>query len=135
MEIPKREKALFRDENGAILLEVLFAFFLLGLVIVSSGELFTKTAQMSENNKDRLLALQTAQSALETIKDTNLTALTNINTAAFIPANLNQGAVTIQTNPVIGATTQIATVTVTVSWRGASNRPQQLQVSTMRSRF
>ena len=124
-----------KNETGVLLLEVLFAFFLLGLVIVSSGGLLIKTAQMSENNKGRLLALQTAQSALETIKDTNLTAFATINTTAFIPAGLSQGAVTIQTNPANLTGVDVATVTVTVSWRGASNRAQQLQVSTMRSRF
>ncbi|MDD5227152.1 MAG: hypothetical protein PHV97_08245 [Candidatus Omnitrophica bacterium] len=125
----------FKNEKGVLLLEMLFAFFLLSFVVVSSGGLLIKTAQMSEDNKGRLLALQTAQSALETIKDTPLTSINGIATADFIPAGLNQGSVTIQTNPTIGATTQIATITVTVSWRGASNRAQQLQVSTMRSRF
>jgi Tfp pilus assembly protein PilX len=123
------------NEKGVLLLELLFAFFLLAFIVVSSGGLLMKTAQMSEDNKGRLLALQTAQSALETIKDTSLTAIANINRAAFIPANLNQGAVAIQTNPAIGAATQIATITVTVSWRGALNRLRQLQVSTMKSRF
>ncbi|MDD5226294.1 MAG: hypothetical protein PHV97_03795 [Candidatus Omnitrophica bacterium] len=125
----------FKNEKGVLLLEVLFAFFLLSFVVISSGGLLIKTAQMSADNKGRLLALQTAQSALETIKDTPLTSIATINTAAFIPTGLNQGAVTIQTNPTIATTTQIATITVTVSWRGASNRVQQLQVSTMRSRF
>lgn len=124
-----------RHEKGVLLIELLFAFFLLAFIVVSSGGLLIKTAQMSADNKGRLLAMQTAQSALETIKDTTLTAIANINTAAFIPANLNQGAVAIQTNPAIGAATQIADVTVTVSWRGAMNRLQQLQVSTRRSRF
>lgn len=123
------------NEKGVLLLELLFAFFLLAFVVVSAGGLLIKTAQMSEDNKGRLLALQTAQSALETIKDTSLTAIASINTAAFIPASLSQGVVTIQTNPAIVATTQIATITVTVSWRGAGNRTRQLQVSTMRSRF
>ena len=129
----KTEKS--KNEKGVLLLEMLFAFFLLSFVVISSGGLLIKTAQMAGDNKGRLLALQTAQSALETIKDTSLTAIANINTAAFIPTGLNQGAVAIQTNPVIGAATQIATITVTVSWRGSLNRVQQLQVSTMRSRF
>ncbi len=129
----KTEK--LQHEKGVLLMELLFAFFLLAFIVVSSGGLLIKTAQMSANNKGRLLALQTAQSVLETVKDTPLTSIANINTATFIPASLNQGAVTIQTNPAIGATTQIATITVTVSWRGVSNRAQQLQVSTMRSRF
>lgn len=125
----------FRNEKGVLLLEVLFAFFLLCLVVISSGGLLIKTAQMSEDNKGRLLALQTAQSVLETIKDVPLTSLATINTAALIPTSLKNGTVTIQTNPAIGATTQIAVITVTVSWRGAMNRLQQLQISTMKSRF
>ena len=125
-----------RNLKGFLLLELLFAFGLLAFVVISSGGLLIKSAQMSEDNKARLLALQTAQSAIETIKDTPLTSLPNINTANFIPAGLSQGAVAIQTNPAtILASTQIATVTVTVSWRGAMNRAQQLQVSTMKSRF
>ncbi len=125
-----------RNLKGFLLLELLFAFGLLAFVVISSGGLLIKSAQMSEDNKSRLLALQTAQSAIETIKDTPLTSLVGINTANFIPAGLSQGAVAIQTNPAtILASTQIATVTVTVSWRGAMNRAQQLQVSTMKSRF
>jgi Tfp pilus assembly protein PilX len=125
----------FSNESGSLLLEILFAFLLLSFVVISSGGLLAKTAQMSADNKGRLLALEAAQSALETIKDTSLTSIANINTAALIPANLNQGTMTIQANPTIGATTQIATITVTVSWRGSLNRTQQLQISTMKSRF
>jgi type II secretory pathway pseudopilin PulG len=123
------------DQKGALLLELLFAFFILGFVVVSAGGLLIKTAQMSEDNKGRLLALQTAQSVLETIKDTALTGITTIPTTDLLPAGLNQGAVTIQTNPINVAGIDVATVTVTVSWRGANNRQQQLQISTMKSRF
>lgn len=125
----------FRNEKGVLLMEVLFAFLLLALVVISSGGLLIKTAQMSEDNRGRLMALQAAQSALETIKDTDLTSLATIDTTAFIPVYLKNGALTIQTNPVIGANTQLATITITVSWQGAANRPQQLQLSTMKSRF
>ena len=125
----------FKDEKGVLLIEVLFSFLLLSFVVVSSGGLLIKTAQMSEDNRGRILALQTAQSALDAIKDTPLNAIANIDTADFIPAGLRQGSVAIQINPAVGATTRIATVTVTVSWRGASSRAQQLQISTMRSRF
>lgn len=124
-----------KDRNGALLLELLFAFCILGFVVISSGGLLIKTAQMSEDNRARLLALQTAQSVLETIKDTALTDIKNIPTENLIPVNLNQGSVTILTNPQNLQNIDIATVTVTVSWRGAMNRTQQLQVSTMRSRF
>ena len=125
-----------KSEKGVLLIEVLFAFFLLCIVVVSSGGLLIKTAQMSEDNKGRLLALQAVQSTLETIKDTPLTSLATIDTTAFVPSFLKEGAVTIQTNPAtITSSTQIATITVTVAWRGAMNRPQQLQISTMKSRF
>lgn len=124
-----------KDQKGVLLLELLFAFCILGFVVISSGGLLIKTAQMSEDNKGRLLALQTAQSVLETIKDTALTGVATIPTTDLIPAGLNQGAVTIQTNPANVTGEDVATVTVTVSWRGANNRPQQLQVSTMKSRF
>ncbi|MFH0984980.1 MAG: hypothetical protein V1882_05530, partial [Candidatus Omnitrophota bacterium] len=127
---------VFRNEKGVLLLEVLFAFFLLCIVVVSSGGLLIKTAQLSEDNKGRLLALQAAQSTLETIKDTPLTSLGTISTATLVPSFLKEGAITIQTNPAtITSSTQIVTLTVTVSWRGAMNRPQQLQISTMKSRF
>jgi Tfp pilus assembly protein PilV len=137
--VPKGETVVsmkeFRNERGVLLIEVLFAFLLLALVVISAGGLLIKTAQMSEDNRGRLLALQAAQSALETIKDTSLTSLATINTASFVPTYLKNGTLTIQTNPAIDANTQIATITVTVSWRGAMNRSQQLQVSTMKSRF
>jgi Tfp pilus assembly protein PilV len=125
----------FGGEKGVLLIEVLLAFLLLSIVVISSGGLLIKTAQMSEDNRGRLLALQAAQSALETIKDTPLTSLATIDTTSFVSAYLKNGAVTIQTNPAIDANTQITTITVTVSWQGAMNRSQQLQVSTMRSRF
>jgi Tfp pilus assembly protein PilV len=124
-----------RNERGVLLIEVLIAFFLLSLVMISTGGLLIKTAQMSEDNRGRLLALQAAQSALETIKDTSLTSLGTIDTTTFIPSYLKNGALAIQTNPAVDANTQIATITVTVSWQGAMNRPQELQVSTMKSRF
>lgn len=124
-----------KNKQGVLILEMLFAFSLLSIVTISAGGLLIKTAQMSADNKGRILALQAAQSALETIKDTPLTSITRINTASFVPTGLNQGTVTIQTNPTIGSSTQIATITVTVSWRGSLNRLQQLQVSTMKSRF
>lgn len=130
----KRMKRII-DQKGVLLLEILFAFCILGFVVVSSGGLLIKTAQMSEDNKGRLLALQTAQSVLETIKDTALTNVANISTATLIPAGLNHGAVTIQTNPENVTGVDLATVTVTVSWRGSMNRTQQLQISTMKSRF
>lgn len=126
------------DKKGFLLLELLFAFFILAFAVVSSGGLLIKAAQMSENNKGRLLALQAAQSAIETVKDTALTDIPRIpvaDLAALIPAGLNQGTVTIRTNPLSLTSVNYATVTVTVSWRGAMNRPQQLQISTVRSRF
>jgi len=126
---------LLRNKKGVLLLELLFAFCILAFVVVSSGELLIKAAQMSEDNKGRLLALETAQSVLETIKDTALTEVPNIPTATLIPADLNQGAVTIQINPQNLQNVDFATITVTVSWRGAMNRLQQLQISTIRSRF
>lgn len=124
-----------RNNRGVLLLELLLGFFLLAFVVVSAAGLLIKTAQMAEDNKGRLLALQAAQSALETIKDTPLTSISSINTADLIPTGLKQGTLAIQTNPVIGTNTQIATITVTVSWNGTGNRAQQLLVSTMKSRF
>jgi Tfp pilus assembly protein PilX len=126
---------LIKKNEGVLLLELLFAFCILGFIVISAGGLLIKTAQMSEDNKGRLLALQTAQSALETIKDTALTNIANIPATISIPAGLRHGAVTIQTNPANVTGVDVATVTVTVSWQGANNRSQQLQVSTMKSRF
>jgi len=124
-----------RNDRGVLLLELLLGFFLLAFVVVSAAGLLIKTAQMAEDNKGRLLALQAAQSALETIKDTPLTSISSINTTDLIPTGLKQGALAIRTNPAIGTNTQIATITITVSWNGAGNRAQQLLVSTMKSRF
>lgn len=125
----------FKTEKGALLLEVLFAFALLSIVVISSGGLLIKTAQIAGDNKGRLLALQTMQSALETIKDTPLNEFAQIVTTDFIPVNLRAGAVAIQTNPANLTGANIANVTVTVSWQGERGRVHQLQVSTRRSRF
>lgn len=124
-----------RDKRGFLLLELLLAFFILSFVVICAGGLLIKTSHMLEDNKGRLLALEAAQSALDVVKDTPLTAIGNINRAALVPAALSQGAITIQTNPQNLTGINIATVTITVSWRGAMNRAQQLQISTMRSRF
>ncbi len=122
-------------QKGITLIEVLFSFGLMTLVLLSSFYVLTAAHHMSEESRSRLLALNAARTTLETIKNTPLANVPGMNTANFIPQSLPSGAINIRTNPANLAGVAVATVTVTVSWLGPKNMPRSLQVTTMRSQF
>ncbi len=126
---------LLRSRKGMTLVEVLAALTILLPTLLSAFYVLVVAQTMSQESRDRLLALNAARSTLETIKDTALTSVPNINTASFIPANLKNGAITITTNPANLGGQSLATVTITVNWLGPKNRARSLQVTTMRSRY
>lgn len=116
-------------------LSLALAIFL--VVLVPSIHILTSAHQLSTQSRERLLALNTARSTLETIKNTPLSTVANINTAPFIPQGLRNGAVAMNINSDTGnlATATLATITVTVTWTGPKNIPQRVDITTMRSRF
>ncbi len=135
------------------LIELMFAILIMTLVLLGAFYALITAQQMAEETRGRLLAVNVARSVLELVKNTPLDQITAINTNQFIPRpghqddpgywaqpNTQNWQIAIATNPaLITAATQLATVTVTVSWTGPKARagalPLQLRVSTMRSRF
>lgn len=130
-----RSRVLSGSQKGLSLIEVMISMSILVLVVLFAFYVLTAAHHMSEESRSRLLALNAARSTLEAIKDTTLPGVPGINTAAFIPQDLPNGAINIQTNPANLAGVQIATVTVIVQWTGTKNMARQLQFTTMRSRF
>ena len=124
-----------QTEKGLTLIEMMFSFFFMVLILLFALQVLTSAHQLSEESRGRLLALNAARSTLEAIKNTALVNVPAINTAAFVPAELRNGNIAITTNPANLVGVQIATVTVTVTWFGPRNRPMQFQMTTMRSRF
>lgn len=123
------------SRKGLTLVEVLGALTLLLPTLLVALYVLTAAQGMSEESRERLLALNAARSTLEIVKDTPLVNVPNINTVPLVPTGLRNGAIAVTTNPAnLGAQT-LATVTVTVNWLGAKNRPRSLQVTTMRSRY
>lgn len=122
-------------QKGLTLLEMLFSMAIFSLVVLTSFYALTMAHQLSQESRQRLLALNAARSALEEIKNTNLPNVPSISTAQFVPAGLRNGAMTIQTNPANVSAAAIATVTVNVTWLGNKNRNMTLSFTTMRSRY
>ena len=129
------DNAARRRRKGLTLLELLVSLTIYSVAIVSAVFALTSAHQLSEESRGRLLALNAARTTLETVINTPLVNIPNINTAALVPAGLRNGAVAIRTNPANLAGAQIATVTVVVTWTGPKNMPKTLEVTTMRSRF
>ena len=127
----KRQKT----EKGFTFLELLISFAIFSAVIVSSAYVIITSQHLSEESRNKLTALNAARSTLETVKNTPLANVPNINTSALVPSNLPNGKITITTNPANVQTAQIATVTVNVSWTGPRNSARALAMTTMRSRF
>ena len=121
--------------KGLTLIELMISVAIMTLVTVGALHVLLTAQALSEDSRGRLLAVNAANSTLEAIKETPLTSLATIDTTDFVPANLPSGAITIGTNPVDVSTSQIATVTITVSWTGARNMQKTLQLSSMKSRF
>lgn len=126
---------LKQRETGLALIEVMIALGLLLLVLGTALGVLVVSNEMSEESRERLLALNTARSTLEIIKDTPLPNVPTIPTASLVPAELRNGTINITTNPTSLVGVQVATVTVTVSWISRRNRVRTLQITTMRSRF
>jgi type II secretory pathway pseudopilin PulG len=120
-------------EKGLTLIELLISLGLLILITGSALSVLNAAQQTSEDSRSRLLALNAARSLLEEIKDTPVQEIGTIRVADYIPQNLCRGNVTLLTNPSTIGSSQLATITVRVSWVGSNNRPQSLDVTTMRS--
>ena len=129
------ETPAFKNQKGLTLIELMASFFILTVVLGMSLYLLLNAHAMSKEARNRLLALNAARSVLEAIKTTSLTSVPAINTATYLPNNLPSGTMTITTNPVNLNGVSVATVTVTVGWRGSKNMTRSLTVTTMRSRY
>ncbi len=123
------------SKKGLSLIEIVISLAILLPSLLVCIFVLTNAQHMSQEARNRLLALNTARSVIETIKDTPLQNITAINTAGLIPAELRNGAVVIATNPANLINAQIATVTVTVTWTGVKNMPRAFRITTMRSRY
>jgi type II secretory pathway pseudopilin PulG len=122
-----------QSEKGLTLIELLVSLGLLILITGSALSVLNAAQQTSEDSRSRLVALNAARSLLEEIKDTPVQDIGSIRVADYIPQNLCRGNVTLLSNPATIGSAQLATVTVRVSWMGSNNRPQTLDVTTMRS--
>lgn len=116
-------------------MEVLFATGIVTLVVASAVYVLLMAFHMSEESRNRLLALNTARSVLEEIKDTPIASVADLDVEDLIPEELVGGTIDITTNPADASAEVLATVTVTVSWNGAKNRGQTLSITTMRSAY
>lgn len=128
-----RMQSRISNERGLTMVELMISLFVMVTTVGMAVYLLSSAQQLSRDSRERLMALNAARSTLEAVKDTPLGNVTGINAAAFVPAELSGGQITILTNPanLTGAT--IATVTVRVAWNGTRNIPRTLQVSTRRS--
>lgn len=125
-----------RNANrGFTLIELMMSMGLIALVLLASFYALMQAHYLSVESRSRLLALNAARSTIEAVKTTSLTAVPSMATAGYIPADLPNGAITIATNPSVLTNVSLATVTVTVTWRGPKNALRSLQLSTMRSRY
>lgn len=123
------------SKGGMTLTEILISLGIVLPALLIAISVLATAQHLSNESRERLLALNAARTTLETIKDTPLQNVPNINPAASVPAGLRNGAITIVTNPVNLNGVQVATVTVTVTWTGSRNFQRSLQISTMRSRY
>lgn len=130
-----------KAERGFTLLELMVSVGIMVLVLVGSFSVLVEANQMTQQARYRILAANAARSVLETIKDTPLNQVPNINTANFVPRDVNgnitlpNGNIVIRTNPANLAGAQLATVTVRVTWTGVKGIAGNVEVTTMRSRF
>lgn len=122
-------------QKGVTLVEIMAALVILLPTLLLALYVLMVSQRVSQESRERLLALNAARSTLETIKNTPLPSIPNINTAGFLPAELKNPSITIATNPANLGGQAIATVTVTVNWLGQRNMPRSLQLSTMRSQY
>ena len=133
MEIKKKIHSMLEKENGLTLVELMFSILILGIVLLSCLYTLQEAHNLSKDARCKLLAMNAARSVLETIKNTALVNVPAINTAGLVPADLPSGTITIATNPANLNAAAVATVTITVNWRGSKNMLKNIQVTTMRS--
>lgn len=124
-----------KNQRGATLIEMMIALVIVSIILIGASLALFKSRQMSEDARKSLLALNAAKTALETIKNTPLASVSGLSTASMVPAGLTNGAIAIATNPANVAGVTLATVTVTVTWTGSSNRAQTIRFSTQRSSY
>lgn len=130
-----RMNRIMTERSGFTLLEIMISFVVLSIAVLSAVYVLEYGQKVSVDCRKTLIALNAARSTLEVVKNTPLAGVPGIATAGLVPAELTNGAVVITTDPSNLAGAQFAVVTVTVSWRGTSNRLNSLQVSTIRSAF
>jgi len=128
-------KRFAAEQSGLTLIEVMISFVVLCVAVFSAMYALGQSQRVSMDCRKTLMALNSARSTLEVIKNTPLTDVPAIPTAGLIPAELPSGTIAITTNPANLAAAQSAVVTVTVTWRGSANRQGSLQVTTVRSAF
>lgn len=124
-----------KHQEGLTLIELMISSMIMTIVLLSCMYVLFMAQRISEESRQRLLALNAARSVMEVIKDTPIAAVPAINTAAYVPAELQNGAIAITTNPANVAAVNLATVTINVTWIGAGNRPQSLTFTTQRSSY
>ena len=134
--IGEKIKRRLRNQQGLTLVELLFAAAVVSIAMLSSAFMILQGRQMALDARTKLLAVNAARSVLELVKDTPLTSVSGLSTTSYIPSSLPSGAIAITTNPSpIVSSTTIATVTVTVTWKGSRNRTQTLAITTQRSAY
>ena len=124
-------------QRGMTLIELMISASVMVTVLGACIYLLHSAHYLSQESRNRLLALNAARSTLEAVKNTGLANVPNINTAQYVPAALPSGTITITTNPAAASlsTAAIATVTIDVRWTSAKNIQKTLQITTMRSRY
>lgn len=122
-------------ERGTTLLELLVALGVIAVAASAMAFAMLTSQHQTEEARGRVLALQAARTALETVKNTAVDDLPGIATDGLVPADLPNGNVVIETNPENPVGQELVTVTVTVTWTGPKNTPKTLRLTTMRSRY
>ena len=133
----QKRKVGFNSQQGLTLIEVLVGLAIFATVMGSSLYAMTKAQQFSEDSRARLTAMNAARSVLETVKQTSLPSIPNINLNSFIPNSLQNGNITMNVGSETGDLNEdpIATITVVVSWTGPNNMTRSLELTTMRSQY
>lgn len=121
-----------KHDKGFTLAELLISVAIFALTFLIAAFAMSTANQLAQESRGRLLALNTARSILETVKNTALANIGNIDEQDFVPANLPNGSATIDTAAI---NANLSTVTVTVTWTGFKGIPKTLQLTTRRSAF
>lgn len=134
------------NQSGFTLVELLVALFVFVVAVGAAFASFSSSSQLSESARFRMVALQDARAILEEVKAVALQEVSDINLNSFKSQMLNGGgqwvdllnnetiALTTNPDPIDGGT-ELATITVTVSWQEAANRTKSLSLTTQKSTF